>query len=126
MVKGFKAFNYNWTCWGKQYTCPGIFTEEGDPCLFKHGMHFCKELPDCFVCYPLSQDTHIAEVIAWGKLMEWEKPFWEYQGELIKYKGASTCCTNELEIVREVSWNEILVIMLAAKKIFPASEFKSE
>lgn len=27
-VKGYKVFNPDWTCKGKQYTCPGKFEED--------------------------------------------------------------------------------------------------
>lgn len=31
MVKGYKVFNSDWTCKGKQYTCPGTFEEDVNP-----------------------------------------------------------------------------------------------
>lgn len=30
MVHGYKAFEKDWTCLDKQYTCPGLFEEEGN------------------------------------------------------------------------------------------------
>lgn len=42
MVKGYKVFNPDWTCKGKQYTCPGTFEEDVNPSVCNVGMHFCK------------------------------------------------------------------------------------
>jgi hypothetical protein len=37
-VKGFKVFNPDWTCRGKQYTCPGEFEEDGKIGVCNSGM----------------------------------------------------------------------------------------
>ncbi len=46
IIKGFKVFNPDWTCRGKQYTCPGTFEEDVSPSVCDRGMHFCKVAPD--------------------------------------------------------------------------------
>lgn len=38
MVKGYKVFNPDWTCKGKQYTCPGTFEEDVNPSICNVGM----------------------------------------------------------------------------------------
>lgn len=52
MVHGYKAFEKDWTCLDKQYTCPGLFEEEGKLEICRNGIHFCRNLIDCFNYYP--------------------------------------------------------------------------
>lgn len=66
MVKGYKVFNPDWTCKGKQYTCPGTFEEDVNPSACNVGMHFCKNAADCFRYYDFDPNNHVAEVIAHG------------------------------------------------------------
>jgi len=91
-VKGYKAFNRDWTCMEKQYTCPGKFEETGEIELCRHGMHFCPELKDIYSYYSFSSDTKVAEVIATGEIYK------DDDGKMV---------TSNLEIVREVSWTEV-------------------
>lgn len=91
-VKGYKVFNPDWTCRGKQYSCPGKFEEDGALLICKHGMHFCKKAGDCFNYYDFNPDFHVAEVVAYGRVVEQD----------------DKCVTDKLEIVREVSWHEVL------------------
>ena len=95
IVKGYKVFNPDWTCRGKQYTCPGIFEDPGDISVCSKGMHFCKKAADCFNYYDFDPNNHVAEVIAHGKVLE----------------GDDKCCTDKLEIVREIPWAELLEIV---------------
>lgn len=66
MVKGYKVFNPDWTCKGKQYTCPGTFEEDVNPSVCNVGMHFYKNAADCFRYYDFDPNNHVAEVIAHG------------------------------------------------------------
>ena len=95
-VKGFKVFNPDWTCTPgsnfKQYTCPGIFEEDVDVKICNRGMHFCKNLVDCFKYQSFDPENKVAEVIAHGEIDERD----------------NRCCTNKLEIVREIPWSEVL------------------
>ena len=95
IVKGYKVFNPDWTCRDKQYTCPGIFEDPGDISVCSKGMHFCKKAADCFNYYDFDPNNHVAEVIAHGKVLE----------------GDDKCCTDKLEIVREIPWAELLEIV---------------
>ena len=99
MVKGYKVFNPDWTCKGKQYTCPGTFEEDVNPSVCNVGMHFCKNAADCFRYYDFDPNNHVAEVIAHGTVAE----------------GEDKCATNKLEIVREIPWAEVLEIVNAGK-----------
>jgi hypothetical protein len=99
MVKGYKVFNPDWTCKGKQYTCPGTFEEDVNPSVCNVGMHFCKNAADCFRYYDFDPNNHVAEVIAHGTVAE----------------GEDKCATNKLEIVREIPWAEVLGIVNTGK-----------
>ena len=96
MVKGFKVFNLDWTCTPgnnfKQYTCPGTFEEDVNVKVYSRGMHFCKNLVDCFKYQSFDPENKVAEVIAHGEIDERD----------------NRCCTNKLEIVREIPWSEVL------------------
>ena len=99
IVKGYKVFNPDWTCSPngntKQYTCPGKFEENINPIRCRRGMHFCKKAADCFNYYNFNSKNKVAEVIAYGDIIE----------------IGDKCCTNKLEIVREIPWDEVLKIV---------------
>ena len=99
MVKGYKVFDPDWTCSGKQYTCPGKFEEKGELEVYGHGMHFCQTAADCFNYYSFDSKNKVAEVIAYGE---------------VKTDGDKSC-TNKLEIVREIPWDEVLRIVNIGK-----------
>lgn len=99
VVKGFKVFNPDWTCKDKQYGCPGKFEENITPSICNKGMHFCKRASDCFNYYSFDPNNKIAEVIAYGEVSE----------------GGDKCATNKLEVVREISWSELLEIVNMGK-----------
>ena len=99
MVKGYKVFNPDWTCREKQYTCPGKFEEKGELEVCGHGMHFCQTAADCFDYYDFNSKNKVAEVIAYGE---------------VKTDGDKSC-TDKLEIVREISWDEMLQIVNIGK-----------
>lgn len=98
-VKGFKVFHSDWTCspngHTKQYTCPGKFEEEGELDICSHGMHFCQTAADCFNYYSFNSENKVAEVIAYGE---------------VRTDGDKSC-TDKLEIVREIPWDEVLRIV---------------
>ena len=93
-VKGYKVFNPDWTCLGKQYHCPGEFEENVELRVCGSGMHFCENLADCFSYYSFSPDNHVAEVEAFGDVS----------------REGNKCCTNKLRIIREIEWDEVLRI----------------
>ena len=103
IIKGFKVFNPDWTCSPngntKQYTCPGKFEEDVTPVRCGQGMHFCKVAADCFNYYSFNPDNHVAEVAAYGEVVE--------EGD--------KCATNKLEIIREIPWAELLEMVNTGK-----------
>ena len=104
MVKGYKVFRPDWTCDPtghnpKQYTCPGKFEEEGELDVCGRGMHFCQVAADCFNYYRFNSENKVAEVIAYGEVLT--------EGD--------KSCTDKLEIVREIPWDEVLRIVNLGK-----------
>ena len=97
MIKGYKVFNQDWTCRGKKYEVGKIYTQGGKLEVCGNGLHFCKIAVDCFNYYRFDSTNRVAEVIAHGDIAE-EK---------------DKCCTDKLEIVREVSWGEVLTLVNA-------------
>ena len=91
-MRGYKAFNKDWTCRGKAYKAGETYTEDGSPVLCEHGIHFCPNLINVFRYYEYDKEhTIVAEVKAVGDIV----------------KGKNKCCTNKLHIIREVPWKEI-------------------
>ena len=103
MSEIIKVFNPDWTCSPngntKQYTCPGKFEEDVTPVRCGQGMHFCKVAADCFNYYDFNPDNHVAEVAAYGEVVE--------EGD--------KCATNKLEIIREIPWAELLEMVNTGK-----------
>ncbi|UWO76162.1 DUF7666 domain-containing protein [Enterocloster asparagiformis] len=100
VIRGFKVFNPDWTCRNKQYTCPGTFEEDVTPSVCDRGMHFCKRAADCFNYYNFNPENKVAEVIAYADRT---------------VEDGDKCATNYLEIVREISWQEVLEIVNTGK-----------
>ena len=100
IIKGFKVFKPDWTCRNKQYTCPGAFEEDVTPSICDRGMHFCKKAADCFNYYSFTPENKVAEVIAPADRT---------------VEDGDKCATNYLEIVREISWQEVLEIVNTGK-----------
>ena len=97
-MKGYKAFNSDWTCRGFQYEIGKTYElPEGQPLIMcKSGFHFCKNPIDVFGYYPMNDNTMIAEVEALG----------EIQQEGTKY------CTDKIKIVKEFTRQELQNMIL--------------
>lgn len=103
-IKGYKVFNPDWTCDPayyaiKQYTCPGKFEEDVELEVCNYGMHFCQNAVDCFNFYSFNPNNHVAEVIAYGNVLTED----------------NMSCTDKLEVVREIPWDEVLRIVNLGK-----------
>ena len=94
-MKGYKVFEPDWTCRGFQYEVGKTYEEDVTPRVCERGFHFCKKAADCFSYYPFDPKSKVAEVIALGEIDE----------------GEDKCCTNRIQIIREVSWEELLTIV---------------
>ena len=100
-VKGYKVFNPDWTCKGFQYEVGKIFEEDVKPDCCNRGFHFCTKASDCFNYYDFDPNNKVAEVLALG--------------EVDSHSDDTKCCTNKIQIVREISWLELLTIVNTGK-----------
>ena len=98
-VKGYKVFNPDWTCRGFQYEVGKIFEEDVKPSCCDRGFHFCEKAADCFSYYSFNSKNRVAEVIALGE---------------VDTDGKKSC-TNKIQIVREIPWQELLTIVNTGK-----------
>ena len=98
-VKGYKVFNPDWTCRGFQYEVGKIFEESVKPSCCDRGFHFCEKASDCFSYYPFNSENKVAEIIALGDVDS----------------DGTKSCTNKIQIVREIPWDEVLRIVNSGK-----------
>ena len=99
VVKGFKVFNPDWTCRGFQFEVGQTYEEDVKPMVCDRGFHFCEKAADCFNYYQFNPENKVAEVIALG----------EVDSDGVK------SCTDKIQIVREVPWDELLRIVNTGK-----------
>lgn len=99
IVKGYKVFNSDWTCRGFQYKVGKTYTHKGRIGLCEGGFHFCTNVADCFNYYSFDPKNKIAEVIAHGRTIS----------------NGYKLVTDMIEIVREVSWEEMLALANTGK-----------
>ena len=99
VVHGFKVFNPDWTCRGFQYEVGKIFEEDVKPSCCDRGFHFCEKAADCFSYYSFNSENKVAEVVALGE---------------VDTDGKKSC-TNKIQIVREIPWQELLTIVNTGK-----------
>ncbi len=100
-IHGFKVFNQDWTCRDFQYDVGKTYTMEDSPVCCQQGFHFCLNAADCFSYYSFDPSNKVAEVIALG--------------DVDSKDDTSKCCTNKLQIVREIPWDEVLRIVNTGK-----------
>lgn len=94
-MKGYKVFNSDWTCRGFQYKVGETYKYEGEISICETGFHFCKKLVDCFNYYTFDPENKVAIIEATGEVIE------------SNYSN-NKCVTNEIKIIRELNWHEVL------------------
>ena len=100
-IKGYKVFNPDWTCRNFQYEVGKTFEEDVTPKCCDRGFHFCTKASDCFSYYGFNPENKVAEVLALGTV--------DTESDDTK------SCTNKIQIVREISWQELLTIVNTGK-----------
>ena len=100
-IRGYKVFNHDWTCRGFQYEVGKIFEEDAVPSCCNRGFHFCLKASDCFNYYRFDPGNKVAEVVALGAV--------DFSN------NDSKACTNKLQIMREIPWQELLTIVNTGK-----------
>ncbi len=98
-MKGYKVFNPDWTCRGFQYEVGKTYKHDGELSICNKGFHFCRKASDCFNYYAFDCKNKVAEVEALG-LVE---------------SDATKSVTNEIHVIREIPWNELLNIVNEGK-----------
>ena len=91
-IKGYKVFNPDWTCRGFQYEVGKTFKYNGNIEMCGAGFHFCQKISDCFNYYDFNSNNKVAEVEAIGHT------------ETRDDKSV----TDEITIIKELTWHEIL------------------
>ena len=91
-VKGYKVFDKDWRCFDFQYEVGKTYKHKGELRMCYAGFHFCRELQACFKYKLFDPANKVAEVEALGEVVE----------------GDGKCVTNEIRIVREMYWDEVL------------------
>ena len=98
-IKGYKVFRPDWTCRDFQYEVGKTYKHDGEIKICKAGFHFCQKLSDCFNYYTFDSDNKVAEVEAVG---------------LVETRGDKSV-TNEIKIVKELTWLEVLNLVNVGK-----------
>ncbi len=94
-MKGYKVFNPDWTCRGFQYEVGKVYELDANPKCCEGGFHFCEKAADCFEYYSFDSENKVAEIVALGE---------------VDTDGKKSC-TNKIQIVREIPWQELLTIV---------------
>ena len=101
-VIGYKVFYPDWTCIGGfQYEVGKVYEMDEKPKCCSRGFHFCRKLADCFNYYNFDPNNKVAKVIALGEIDEEDDD--------------SKCCTNRIQIIEELSWEEVLKLVNAGE-----------
>lgn len=94
-IKGFKGFDKNLKCKDFQYEIGQRFSINETPKLCSRGFHFSLTLKDAMIYYSNTDGNRYCEIIALGDIVH----------------SANKYVTNLIEIVREVSQEEICATM---------------
>jgi hypothetical protein len=89
-VKGYKGFNENLQCRGKQYKVGETYEMSASPSVCNRGFHFCEIIFDVHGYYRLG-DSRVCEIEALGEIA----------------KKGDKSVTNKIKIIRELSREEI-------------------
>jgi hypothetical protein len=98
-IKGYKVFNPDWTCKGFQYEVGKTFKHNGNITMCGAGFHFCQKVSDCFNYYDFDSNNKVAEVEAIGNVET----------------GDDKSVTDEITILRELTWYEVLELANTGK-----------
>ena len=99
-VIGYKVFNPDWTCRNNfKYEIGETYKHKDKIGLCEGGFHFCRKLIDCFNYYPFNPENKVALISANGKVID----------------GNDKSVTNEITIIKEISWYEALDVINSGK-----------
>ena len=95
IIRGYKVADSNGRCRGYQFEVGKRYKHKGKIKICSSGFHFCIKASHCFTYYEFSPNNKVFEVIGYG----------EHQKE----GNDSKVCVGDIEIVRELTWEEVLV-----------------
>jgi len=95
-VRGYKVFNPDFTCRGEKFEIGKHFVFDKPIKICASGYHFCTKASHCFEYYSFDPKNIVCEVLA--------------HGDVETHTEDSKCCTNDLEIVRQLTWAEVLEV----------------
>jgi hypothetical protein len=99
LTKGWKVFNKDLKCRNCQFEVGNRYKQNGTLIMCKHGYHFHTNPNDLFEYYDFTPENRVCEIIAHGKVISQED---------------KSCC-NDIEIIRELSWNDVLNLVNTGK-----------
>ena len=94
-MKAYKVFDKDLKCRGFQYEVGKTFETEAIPSLCNRGFHACKKVVDCFSYYSFDPSNRVCEV--------------ELSGTIVG-EDRDKQCSNKIKILKELSWNEMLIL----------------
>lgn len=95
-IRGFKVFGPDWACGGFQYEVGEVYDDNVTPSVYNRGFDLCLEARDCLEYYKFNRNDKVAEVVALGETVE---------------EGDNYIRTRKIQIVREVTWQEVLTLV---------------
>jgi hypothetical protein len=95
ITKAYKVFDPDWKCKGFQYEVGKTYTTDIEPIMCERGFHACQKVSDCFNYYQFDPNNKVAEVELFGTVLGLD---------------SDKQCANNITIVKEVSWAEMLVL----------------
>ena len=98
-ISGYKVTDKNLQCRGYQFELGKIHEENVALDIYHRGFHYCKIANDCFNYYSFDSSNRVFEVIAHGEVVD----------------GDDKSCTNKIQLVRELTWVEVLNIVNIGK-----------
>ena len=97
-IEGYKAFDNNFKCLGKQYEPNKLFVEDGNIELCEQGMHFCENPLDIFRYKRVIPIRTRSELLRFAKV--------QAKGKVIG--GENKICTDVLKIKDEIDYFELI------------------
>jgi hypothetical protein len=92
VIKGFKGFNKDFTCYGFKYEEGKEYKKDGEPIIYDKGFHYCENPFDVWDYYDLNNDNQFGEVEAIGD----------------SKKDGNTSVTNHIKIVKKLALSEFV------------------
>jgi len=90
----YKVFDKDLKCLDFQYEIGKRYKLDSEPVIYKNGYHSCEKLVDCFNYYSFIPENRVCIV--------------EIHGIILKEENGDKICTDDIEIIKELTWDEVL------------------